>query len=291
MISFRFHIVSLAAVFMALALGIVMGTAFLNDTVTENLERSIRSVRADVADARHELSVLRDFNNEAEPALVEGRLTGVRVLMVVPEGLSGSVTDKMRALLATAGAIDAGTLTIDNAWADETPPTDEIATALGVVGPSSIRSITDAAAERLASEFASGGGATLPSLIEANLVRLDAGDPAATPGGPARYLVIDNGAPTGLLEPLTRALATRSPAAVLVADAGPDDAVSDSLVGELRRDPQAAKFSTVDHLRTPPGRVAAILALRDFGRGVTGDYGSGPGADSASPASVAPAGG
>jgi hypothetical protein len=291
LISFRFHIVSLAAVFMALALGIVMGTAFLNEATVNNLEGRIRSVRADVDNARQELSVLRDFTNEAENALVEDRLPGVRVLMVVPEGLDGSVTDKMRTVLATAGAIDAGTLTIDKAWAEETPPTDEIATALGIVGPSSITSITDAAAERLAGEFADGGGSTLPSLVEANLMRLDAGDPASTPGGPVRYLVIDNGAPAGLLEPLTRALAARSPNAVLVADAGPDDAVGDSLVGVLRGDPQRAQFSTVDHVRTPPGRVAAILALRDFARGVTGDYGSGPGADRASPAAVAPAGG
>ena len=284
MISFRFHLVSLAAIFMALALGIVMGTAFLNDQTVDTLQSSIRSVRADIADARRELSMWRSFGEQAEDAIVEDRLEGVRVLMIVPEGLSDSVTDRMRALLATAGAIDAGTVTVGKAWEEEDPPTEEIATALGIVGPSSIESVSDAAAERLAAEFASDGGPTLPALVEANLMRIDAGDPARTPGGPSRFLVIDNGAAAGLLEPLTRTLATRIPKSVLVADAGPDEFVGESLVGVIRRDPESAELSTVDHIRTSPGRVAAILALRDFGRGVVGDYGSGPGADRAAPA-------
>jgi hypothetical protein len=215
---------------------------------------------------------------------VTGRLDGVRVLTIVPEGLSGSLTDRMRSLLSSAGAIDAGTLTLDNSWADTPPPTDVIARTLDIVGPSSIESVTDAAAARLARDFAAGGGATLPALVQASLARLDAGDAATAPGEAARYLVIDNGAPTGLLEPLARALATQMPKTVLVADASADDEVATSLVGVLRAKPDSALFSTVDHLDTAPGRVAAILALRDFARGATGDYGSCCGADRAAPA-------
>jgi hypothetical protein len=284
LISFRFHIVSLAAIFMALALGIVMGTAFLNDQEVAGLNSRIEKVRNDAKQSGAALSVWSRFGDDAEASLVAGRLDGVRVLTIVPEGLSGSVTDKMRSLLATAGAIDAGTITLDNAWADTPPPTDDIARTLNIVGPSSIESVTTAAAERLAREFADGSGPTLPALVEASLARLDPGDPANTPGGPSRYLVIDNGAPSGLLEPLTRALANQIPKSVLVADAGPDDVISDSLVGVLRNDPESALFSTVDHIRTVPGQIAAILALRDFDRGATGDYGSCCGADRAAPA-------
>lgn len=284
MISFRFHIVSLAAIFMALALGIVMGTAFLNDKTVSGLEGRIEKVRNDASQSRDALRVWSAFGDDAEASLISGRLDGVRVLTIVPEGLSGSVTDKIRSLLATAGAIDAGTITLDNAWADNPPRTDDIASTLNIVGPSSIDSVTTAAAERLATEFADGSGPTLPALVAASLARLDPGDPANTPGGASRYLVIDNGAPSGLLEPLARALATKMPKSVLVADAGPDDAISDSLVGVMRDKPESALFSTVDHIRTVPGQIAAILALRDFDRGATGDYGSCCGADRAAPA-------
>ncbi|HVV35569.1 MAG TPA: copper transporter [Acidimicrobiales bacterium] len=284
MISFRFHIVSLAAVFMGLALGIVLGTAFINDATINRLETSIKRYRAERDDAQHNVGVWSKFADDAEASLVAGRLDGERVFTIVPEGLSGSLTDKMHALLTTAGAVDAGRLTLANAWADDPAPTDDIAKALDIVGPSNIDSVTDAAAERLAREFAAGGGPTLPALVDANLARLDAGDAASAPGLQARFLVIDDGAPAGLLEPLTRALAAQIPKSVLVADASPDDTISQSMVVAMRNKPESALFSTVDHLDTVPGRLAAILALRDFDRGATGDYGSGPGHDRAAPA-------
>jgi hypothetical protein len=284
LISFRFHIVSLAAIFMALALGVVLGTAYLNDQTVSGLESRIDKVRNDANQSRDALGVWKTFGDDAEASLIAGRLDGIRVLTIVPEGLSGSVTDKMRSLLATAGAIDAGVITLDNAWADDPAPTTDIAQTLNIVGPSSIESVTAAAADRLANEFSEGSGPTLPALVGANLARLDPGDPANTPGGASRYLVISNGAPSGLLEPLARALATHIPKSVLVADAGDDNAISDSLVGVLRNKPESALFSTVDHLTTVPGQLAAILALRDFDRGATGDYGSCCGADRAAPA-------
>jgi hypothetical protein len=284
LISFRFHIVSLAAVFMALALGIVLGTAFINDATIKSLESSSRQARAERDAAKQQARNLSQFGEDAEAALVAGRLEGVRVLTIVPEGLSGSVTDSMRSLLSTAGAIDAGTVTLDNSWADTPPPTDDIARALGIVGPSSIQSVTDAASERLAREFAAGGGPTLAALVEASLARLDAGDPATTPGGPSRFLVIDNGAPTGLIEPLARRLAEQAPKSVLIADSSPDETAGASLVAVLRSKPESALFSTIDHFDSPQGHIAAVLALRDFDRGATGDYGICCGADRTAPA-------
>ncbi|MEY2470079.1 MAG: hypothetical protein QOF21_2777 [Actinomycetota bacterium] len=288
MISFRFHLVSIASVFLALALGIFIGANLVNQATVNVLENRIKSVRRDVAAARDDLHVWTTFGDQAENALIAGRLEGVRVLTIVPEGVSGDVTGRLHSTLATAGAIDAGTLTIDEKWADEAPRSrSDIAEVLGIVGPISVDAITAEAAARLARDFANGGGETLPMLTAANLVQLEAGDAALTPGVGARIVIVDNGAPSGLLEPLSRALgsATAMPSRVLVADAGPEDEINDSLVGLLRHDPGDTKLSTLDHLQTTQGRVAAVLALRDFERGVTGDYGSGPGADRAVPAS------
>jgi hypothetical protein len=285
-ISFRFHLVSIAGIFLALALGIVLGTTVLNEATVNNLEGRIKSVRADIATARAERNHLKEFTDQVEAAAVAGRLDGVRIFTIVPEGASGDVRDRMRAALVTAGAIDAGTLTLDDKWADDSPPIDDIAAALGVVGPISIESVTDAAAERLAADFDAGSGTTLPALVEANFMRVEGTEPAAAPGAAARYVVIDDGPPAGLLEPLARALATKMPARVLVADASADDLVGESLVGVLRSEPDGAQFSTVDHIQTPPGRVTAILALSDFGRGVIGDYGSDDSADRAAPAAA-----
>jgi len=285
MISFRFHLVSLSAVFLALALGIVIGSTLVYQANVDVLEGRIKEVRQQAADARGALSVWNEFGDDAERALVSDRLEGVRVLTIVPEGLDGSVASTMHTVLSAAGSIDAGTVTIDDVWSNESPQTlNEIRDALGIVGPTSLETAAATAADRVAREFAEGGGPTLPALVAANLVHLEAGDGETTPGAEARILIFDSGPPTGLIEPLARALAAAMPERVLVADAGPDDAISESLVGVLRRSPDGLRFSTVDHIRTTQGRVAAVLALRDFDRRVIGDYGSGPGADRAAPA-------
>ncbi|MEY2399210.1 MAG: hypothetical protein QOJ00_2384 [Actinomycetota bacterium] len=292
MISFRFHLVSLTAVFLALALGIVLGATVVNQATVKLLDDRIATVRREAADARGQLSEWSRFGDDAEAALVTGRLEGVRVLTIAPESLSSDVTDKLHSVLGAAGAVDAGTLTLDNAWSDESPRTlSDIAGALGVVGPTSLDAAVATAAARLAQDFVAGGGPTLPALAATNLVHLDSGDGASAPGPEARILIVDDGAPTGLLEPLARALGASLPARVLVGDAGPDDEVSQSLVGLLRHSPDNARLSTVDHIRTTQGRIAAVLALRDFDHQVTGDYGSGPGADRAAPASASASGG
>jgi hypothetical protein len=283
LISFRFHLMSLASVFLALALGVVFGANLVNQATVHTLEGRIGKVRADAKEARDSLHDWSEFGDQAEDALVAGRLDGVRVLTIVPEGFSGDVTDKVGKVLATAGAIDAGTLTLDKAWGGDEPRTKDIATALNFVGPASIEALTAQASMRLASEFAAGNGATLAALAQANLLRLDAGDPTTAPGLDARILVLDDGPPTGLLEPLTRALGAAMPNRVLVADGQDNDGVAESLVGVLRLNPGEARLSTVDHIGTVRGRVAAVLALRDFSRGTIGDYGSCCGADRAAP--------
>ena len=64
MISFRFHVVSLTAVFLAIAIGVIVGTTYVDRAVVENLEHRIDTVsenlderRAHLAPGRH----LRDF--------------------------------------------------------------------------------------------------------------------------------------------------------------------------------------------------------------------------------------
>ncbi len=47
MINFRYHVVSLTAVFLALAIGLVVGTAALNGPVADSLEGQVTGLRKD----------------------------------------------------------------------------------------------------------------------------------------------------------------------------------------------------------------------------------------------------
>ena len=52
MIDFRYHLVSIVAIFLALAIGIVIGTTALNGPVTEALQKGNASLNGDLNNLR-----------------------------------------------------------------------------------------------------------------------------------------------------------------------------------------------------------------------------------------------
>ena len=60
MISFRFHVVSITAIFLAIAIGVVVGSTYVDGAVVDRLERQIRTVEDNVAEVREENSRLED---------------------------------------------------------------------------------------------------------------------------------------------------------------------------------------------------------------------------------------
>ena len=94
MINFRYHVVSLTAVFLALAVGLVLGSTVLNGPTLDALESRVNTLGRDNSQLREQYSLLeeevereQDFAAEAAPMLLEGRLTGHRAaLLVLPGG-------------------------------------------------------------------------------------------------------------------------------------------------------------------------------------------------------------
>ena len=109
--SARYHAASLAAVFLALAIGILIGVGFGDDVVsgtTEDLEESLQS---DVQDAREraddlqgELDREREFGEAVYPALVGGDLADDRVVLIALGGLPDGLANDVEAALDPAGA-------------------------------------------------------------------------------------------------------------------------------------------------------------------------------------------
>ncbi|MGS2619078.1 copper transporter [Micromonospora sp. LZ34] len=94
MINFRYHVVSLTAVFLALAIGLVVGTAALNGPVADSLKENVNALRKDNQQMRQaynnlerELEMEEDFAAEIAQVVLPGRLTGKRVLVLsLPTG-------------------------------------------------------------------------------------------------------------------------------------------------------------------------------------------------------------
>ena len=80
MIDFRYHLVSIVAIFLALAIGIVLGTTALNGPVTEALQKGNDSLNADLKASR------------AMSQGAEGRLNDIR-------SLSGTRSERLRVIL------------------------------------------------------------------------------------------------------------------------------------------------------------------------------------------------
>ena len=109
MINFRYHIVSLMAVFIALSVGIAVGVS-LGPAVDQGLLQQAAQDRKQVAELRAELNhrntldQYRDaFEEQAGDPVIEGTLSGAHVAVVaMPDAPSRVVTD-ITAAVATAG--------------------------------------------------------------------------------------------------------------------------------------------------------------------------------------------
>ncbi len=94
MINFRYHVVSLTAVFLALAIGLVVGTAALNGAVADSLKENVDALRKDnqqmrqaVNNLEEELAREEDFAAEIAAVVLPGKLAGKRVLVLsLPTG-------------------------------------------------------------------------------------------------------------------------------------------------------------------------------------------------------------
>lgn len=90
MLNFRYHALSLVAVFLALAIGLLLGVAIGDKGLVSSAERDVRaSLRDDVRDALAErddalaqLQARQQFEADAYPALVGGRLAGRRIALI-----------------------------------------------------------------------------------------------------------------------------------------------------------------------------------------------------------------
>jgi hypothetical protein len=110
MINFRFHLVSLVAVFLALAAGIVIGSTVVDTAVVDGLRDRIDAVesRADRIDGENRdlASRVEDLSAEAEatsPYAVDGRLHGVPVAVVAVRGTDGRRVDSLVRRVREAG--------------------------------------------------------------------------------------------------------------------------------------------------------------------------------------------
>lgn len=122
MIDFRYHIVSIIAVFLALGLGILMGSTVLDQFVAEALQGQVDTLRGDLSQARQDIRRLEQEGDRAGrlleqlgPWATAGRLGG-RPVLYVYDGGSGTWRADVQQAFSRSGADSVGALTLTARW-------------------------------------------------------------------------------------------------------------------------------------------------------------------------------
>jgi hypothetical protein len=109
-IDFRFFLISIVAVFLALGIGIVMGSGVLGGPILEDLKSRADAVVERNGDLRREISSLeteqaeqQDFMTAVEAELVAGELINEDIVIVQVEGTDGALIDSIETLVAEGG--------------------------------------------------------------------------------------------------------------------------------------------------------------------------------------------
>ncbi|WP_062202540.1 copper transporter [Demequina salsinemoris] len=292
MTSFRYHVVSLAAVFLALAIGIVLGSGPMRTALVQSLgdqvdtlEQQADDAASEAQSAQEEAAIGNDYATELEPFLLSGALSDVNVAIVSVADPADSRVEAAREALVTAGATISADVTIEDAWTDSTQGTFRTALAEQLADQISDVDASTASSDRLlahalAQSLVPTGDASDTSSVLLDLLK-QADLVTGTVTGSADAIVVVAG--DGDDDEDVRAAASDTLAGVVgVLDgyvegtvAAQGASATGDLASALRNVPDTSEISSVTEVDTVYGRTAAALALVEQIAGGSGHYGAG----------------
>lgn len=305
MISIRHHIISLAAVFLALALGVVLGSTSVSDGLLSGLRTDKSSLQQNLSATETERNALREQLNSANgfdtalaPMALRGALDQRSVVIFTSPDASSSDRDALVKLIGQAGGSVTGQVALTAAFVNPANA-DQVRSTITNVIPAGVQLPTGAV------DSGSLAGALLGSvlLLDPKTAKartsptevsvavqalqaggfLGAGGTAVAPGQLA--VVLTGGAVTGdgagdrasTVARFAAALDRTSAGVVLAGRAGSAD--GNGPVGVARADTDiTAALTTVDNVDTAAGQITTILGLREQLEGKAGQYGTSPSA-------------
>jgi hypothetical protein len=263
-LDFRYHALSLVAVFLALGIGIVLG-ATLGDSVVSQANKDVRSsLRGDLLDALSRARKATDqlaerdrFETAAFPFIAGGKLRGKRVAIVSSGALPQEVENSARnAVKDGGGAIDSVS------QLDARPDTVALANSLGgrfkalAADPTQLRQL----GRRIGRALAAGG--KLPRRLQTKFPDSFKGDYRGADAVIYYRTNDDRDTPAKTFETaLIEGLRTTGTPVVGAERSETDPSQISYYVN--------AGLSTVDNIDVPPGRIALVLTLT----GRRGDFG------------------
>jgi hypothetical protein len=307
LIDFRYHVVSIVAVFLSLAIGLVLGANALQQPVLHTLTDSNKSLhsansdlRAQNSQQKSQIGALDQFAGGLSGQIVAGRLRNQSVVFVQTPGGSTTIYNQLKNLVTEAGARVTGEVTVQGQYLQQ----DKLAELAELTTSEAPPSMTfpdgatpyDKAGAVLASAIVTKQGNQASSTESAGILSAFSTasfiTTSATPLPRATLAIVippsfpdrnnaanDNKA----LVSLASALGGASLATVM---AGPLSAASGGgsggTISALRESNASGRVSSVDSVDAPTansGQVVVVLALQSqMLSGKAGAYGLGEGA-------------
>lgn len=298
MIDFRYHIVSIVAIFFALGAGVVLGAGPLKGTGSEIVASQAERDRQQLADTRQQLVEAKaldkyrdDFVAKVTTGLTDGKLVGRKIAIVTMPNADNDLTNSIQDELEKAGGQVTTKVALDSklfdpgqrqlveplvtqlVTADVTFPPDSttyqragLILARGIAGKEEGKS-ADADSTKIVSGLT---GAKLLSLKPSSfkdraslIVVVAAKPPTPTPDNSTYSDAVD------FIQGLDQ-----GSGGVVVAGT-PDTAKDGGLLKALRSDSEASKIvSSVDVADLPSGQMTVVFSLVEQASGKAGQYGA-----------------
>lgn len=309
MISLRQHAFSLAAVFLALAMGVVLGSGFLSDTLLSSLRDEKRDLYTQINGLNDQKNVLNEklsaannFDTQLVGRMVHDTLGGKTVVVFRTPDAKDDDVAAVSKIIGQAGGSVTGTLLLTQEFVDANS-----GEKLRTVVNSSILPAGQQLSTKMVDQGSQAGDllgivllinanpavtpvddlqrdTALAALRDTGFITYQAGDHI----GAANAAVVitggslpqDAGNQGVSAARFSAALAPHGSGTLLAGRDG--SATGGAAVAVARADAgMASAISTVDDVDTAPGRITAVLGLHDLiNGGHIGQYGTGHGATS-----------
>jgi hypothetical protein len=298
-ITLRYHVISIGAVFLALALGVLLGSTTLSDSLLSGISGQKAQLGEQVSDLQAQRNALNaqladadQFATGVGPLTVRGLLTQRTVVVISTANVDQADETALRGLLTAAGANVTGEVQVTDALSDPNRA-DQLRDLVTQMIPAG-------AQLPVASDAGTLSGGLFGDLL---LLNKSNNAPQATPTEraaaltgfaaagfikpvrqiqPAQLAIVLTGGPqtgdsaTDRAATLARfATQIQKEGAGAVLAGNPGAATGSGPVGVVRADTSANSIlSTVDDANTAAGRIVTVLALQEQLQGKSGSYGT-----------------
>jgi hypothetical protein len=298
-IDFRYHLVSIVAVFLALAIGIVIGASALKPETLKVLDRAskqekqqISGLQAEKKNMQAQITSDQAFAQAAAPQLLANLLTGQKVVIVTAPGADGPTITGITTALHQAGAKVTGQVQMQQAFFDTSASTqntlDTLATKLAPSGVTPGSQNAQLGANALIGGQEEAGQVIASALVSTDPPALPAGQAKSILGGFAQagYLQLNPAGGATTLSPANLAVVVIPATAPTAGDSDPENLALLSLSEQLMQASQGTvlagtlpgsgtgsaiddlingstglRLSSVDNANTETGQILVAQAL------------------------------